>query len=320
MAIIAAFDKGVAKKMRLKKYLEFERNPNRPQLFLFSPELAKAMYPEAKPASKFVGTTFIDVTQQCGNSDTAAHFGGLTAKKIIDDFLNAPGKQKPVYLGWGSMISMPRKVLAEYCVRVAKHANQRAVVLGGEAKLSVDLLEDPELIEFAQENILFVESAPHEYLFPRMSAVVHHGGAGTTTTALRSGRPNIITPVLLDQYDHSRMIRDLGVGAGFKRQMQKISWKELGDAIFNVVNDKEMLERCELLAEKLRAENGARVAAHDIESFWDKYCADGRFPDLFKSSMMSDEYKGRTRWSLGSFLKVAAPVAIAAALAKTVFN
>ena len=50
------------------------------------------------------------------------------------------------------------------------------------------------------EDILFVKDIPHEWLFPKMSAVVHHGGAGTTAEGLRAGVPSVIIPYGNDQF------------------------------------------------------------------------------------------------------------------------
>ena len=58
----------------------------------------------------------------------------------------------------------------------------------------------------------FIDSAPHEQLFPLMSACVHHGGAGTTGASLRAGKPTIICPFFGDQPFWAKRVEDLGVG------------------------------------------------------------------------------------------------------------
>ncbi|MFF4098711.1 glycosyltransferase [Streptomyces sp. NPDC001903] len=57
-----------------------------------------------------------------------------------------------------------------------------------------------------------VDEAPHAWLLPRTAAVVHHGGAGTTTTALRSGVPSTAVPHQFDQHYYARRLALLGVG------------------------------------------------------------------------------------------------------------
>jgi len=118
-------------------------------------------------------------------------------------------------------------------------------------------------------------------LFPKVAATVHHGGAGTTTAALRAGKPTIITPVFADQWDFSRMVRDLNVGVGFDKQFQKISWQELGDAICQCTQDESIIKNATELGEKLRIENGAKKAKELIEDFWEKYGEKGEFHNHF---------------------------------------
>src|SRR5699024_8744963 len=61
------------------------------------------------------------------------------------------------------------------------------------------------------EDVLFVDGEPHELLLPRTRAVVHHGGAGTTAAALRSGIPQVVVPFVLDQPFFGRRVREIGV-------------------------------------------------------------------------------------------------------------
>jgi UDP:flavonoid glycosyltransferase YjiC (YdhE family) len=62
------------------------------------------------------------------------------------------------------------------------------------------------------QAILSVGSLDHAQLFPRVDLVVHHGGAGTTATALRAGIPQLIIPHIVDQFFHARRVAELGLG------------------------------------------------------------------------------------------------------------
>ena len=64
-----------------------------------------------------------------------------------------------------------------------------------------------------------------------MSAVVHHGGAGTTNASLRSGSPTIVTPIFFDQFDHAYLVSKLGVGVGFSKHFKDISKSDLAESI-----------------------------------------------------------------------------------------
>lgn len=264
---------------------DFERR-RMPLIVLWSPELAAPMHgDDIDPQLRFVGSAVIESKAQLRKLDS---FGGSLTKEKIDAFLKAG--PKPVYLGWGSMISKSKEYMVELCARALYRSQQRGIILGGFAQLDMATLEslptlEPEIVEYARTNLIFVHEAPHEWLFDKVAAIIHHGGAGTTTAALRAGVPTIITPVFVDQFDHARLVRLLGVGIGFSEQLQRISWQSLGDAIVKVVSDMEMANKAAALGEKLRQETGAVRAADEVASFWDTYCVTGKFWDLFPGSV-----------------------------------
>jgi sterol 3beta-glucosyltransferase len=159
-------------------------------------------------------------------------------------------------------------------VKALMHANERGVILGGYAGLSLELLceatDDQDVISYAKLYILFVEAASHEWFFPLVKCIVHHGGAGTTQAALRSGVPTIITPVFMDQFCHSHAINELGVGKGFKHGMKKLTHTELGSAIMAVVQSEEIRKRCKEVSTTIRQENGNETAAKVIKKILDE--------------------------------------------------
>jgi sterol 3beta-glucosyltransferase len=112
------------------------------------------------------------------------------------------------------------------------------------------------------ENIFMLESAPHSWLFPRMAAVVHHGGAGTTAEGLRAGVPSIIIPHANDQYAWGRRVYELGVGPKPIRR-KELSVQNLADAIRAALTD-DIKRKAGELGEKIRAERGAENAAKVI--------------------------------------------------------
>ena len=140
---------------------------------------------------------------------------------------------------------------------------------------------EPDVMEYAKQNLLLVTVTPHEWLFPRVSCTVHHGGAGTTTSALRAGVPTIVTPVAADQFDNSYLVRAMGVGVGFEKRLGLITGKELGDAILHVMANRTIFQASRNLADKMLAEDGAGTAVKEIEAFWKDYCVTGRFFDVF---------------------------------------
>merc|ERR1712032_1370389 len=101
------------------------------------------------------------------------------------------------------------------------------------------------------------------WLFPRCACTVHHGGSGTTAAALRAGKPTVITPVFLDQFDHAEMVSRLGVGVG-TRQLQKVSVSVLAAAITRVCTNAAMETRAAALGQQLMGEDGVAAAVGAI--------------------------------------------------------
>lgn len=107
----------------------------------------------------------------------------------LEAFLRAGSP--PVYAGFGSMPKMDQAGNVPLIVRAARSAGQR-VVIG-------KFWDEPS--EFSNsDDVFFIKRYPHLKLFPRMAAVIHHGGAGTTAACAISGVPQIIVPHILDQY------------------------------------------------------------------------------------------------------------------------
>jgi sterol 3beta-glucosyltransferase len=298
---------------RYKKFIMRQgRNPSLPSLTLVSPTIAKELYSNEPKINRFVAAAVLNREQQWDRDD---YFGGKETFNKLERFLEQGSK--PLYIGWGSMMVKSPKYMVEHCIRALHHAKQRAVVLGGLAELSQEVLErtgiDPELIEYAKKNVLFVKQAPHEWLFQRVSVIVHHGGAGTTTAALRSGVPTIITPVLLDQFDWSYLIRKLQVGHGFKKPFYQISWQELGEVIDQVVSSSDAASRAADFGAKLRAEDGSSNSVDEIEGYWNEWVLSGKFHDMVPPPRTHGQ-RGTTTTTVG-LISVAAIVGAAAFVA-----
>jgi vancomycin aglycone glucosyltransferase len=109
----------------------------------------------------------------------------------------------PVYVGFGSMPMQGTENLAQVVVEAVRAQGRRAIVSRGWADLS--LIDDAD-------DCFALGEANHQALFPRVAAVVHHGGAGTTSTATRSGTPQVVVPQLADQPYWAGRVADLGIG------------------------------------------------------------------------------------------------------------
>ena len=177
---------------------------------------------------------------------------------------------KPVYLGWGSMIAISAQHMLTLAVRTLMQLGRRGIILAGWAGLTTELLADctdPDaaaLRAYAEAKVLVLDkSAPHEWLFPRCDALVHHGGAGTTASAMRSGVPSVITPCFCDQPEVAAKVEKLGAGIALT-QFHSVTAKQLAEGLRRALHDPEMRQRAREVGEALRAEDGATTAANDI--------------------------------------------------------
>lgn len=118
--------------------------------------------------------------------------------------------------------------------------------------------------EVVPDNVFVVDAAPHHWLFPRMAAVVHHGGAGTTAEGVRAGVPSVIVPFIFDQPFWGARIKALRLGPDPIPQ-KKLSADRLADAISVAVTDLTIKQRAESYGTAIRAENGIGNAVKIIK-------------------------------------------------------
>ena len=169
------------------------------------------------------------------------------------DFLQA-GKP-PVYVGFGSVGDPTRAdQTTRLVIEALKRSGQRGVLATGwNAMIRVKDVPD---------DMYFLESVPHSWLFPRMAAVVHHGGAGTTAAGLRAGVPSVILPFSNDQFAWGLRVYELGVGTRPIPQ-KKLTIENLSSAIHAALAPEVQFAASEL-GKKIRSERGAETAAQIV--------------------------------------------------------
>ncbi len=161
----------------------------------------------------------------------------------------------PIYFGFGSINLGDGEAKTRLVLRALELSGQRGIILTGWGGLtSVS----------APPQVLFVDNVPHAWLFPRVAAVLHHGGAGTTSAGLRAGVPSIVTPLAGDQSAWAERVAQLGVGPQMP-EVKKLTAEKLAGAINVAVNDSALRARAAALGEKIRAENGVARAVELIE-------------------------------------------------------
>ena len=168
------------------------------------------------------------------------------------DFLDAG--PPPVHIGFGSMSSRNPAETARVVLEAVRLAGCRAIVSEGWGGMAFDRLPD---------QVISVRDVPHEWLFPRVKAVVHHGGAGTTAAAIRAGKPSIICPFVADQPFWGDAVRKLGIGPEPISQ-RKLRPGNLARAIDQAVGDVRMQSRAITLGEEVSAEYGVARAVEIV--------------------------------------------------------
>ncbi|KAF3667418.1 Sterol 3-beta-glucosyltransferase UGT80B1 [Capsicum annuum] len=129
---------------------------------------------------------------------------------------------KPVYIGFGSMPLDDSKKTTEIILEALKNTGQRGILNQGWGDLGT--------FQEIPENVFLLAECPHDWLFPQCSAVVHHGGAGTTAAGLRAGCPTAIVPFFGDQFFWGDRIYQKGLGPA-PIPISQLSVEGLSDAI-----------------------------------------------------------------------------------------
>ncbi|MFO0889615.1 MAG: glycosyltransferase [Isosphaeraceae bacterium] len=171
----------------------------------------------------------------------------------LRDFLDSG--PPPVLVGFGSMAGRDPARTTRIVLEAMERTGQRGILVMGWGGLGC-----PE----APAGIYVAESVPYDWLLPRVAAVVHHGGAGTTAVALRAGKPSVVCPFVADQPFWGRRVAALGVGPRPIPQ-RKLNATDLATAIRTATTDPEMQRRAADLGARLRAEDGTAAAATLIE-------------------------------------------------------
>jgi sterol 3beta-glucosyltransferase len=180
-----------------------------------------------------------------------------TPPAALEEFLAAG--DPPVYVGFGSMAGRDPRRVTGLVIEALRRAGLRGVLATGWGGLTPGELP-PTLFQLDQ--------APHDWLFPRVAAVVHHGGAGTTAAGLRAGRPTVICPFFGDQPFWGRRVHELGAGAAPIPQ-KRLTADGLAAALRYVTRGPEVARAAGALAEKIRGEPGVANAVAAVEKLSD---------------------------------------------------
>ncbi|KAG0647138.1 Autophagy-related 26 [Hyphodiscus hymeniophilus] len=184
-----------------------------------------------------------------------------TPPRELSNFIDkarADGK-KIVYVGFGSIVVQDSAALTNTIIKSVLKADVRCILSKGWSdrldKKGANEIEAP-----LPPEIIQIKSAPHDWLFARIDAAAHHGGAGTTGASLRAGLPTIIKPFFGDQYFFGSRVEDLGVGIF----LRKLNVSVFSRALWEASHSERMIIKAKVLGEAIRKENGVDTAIQSI--------------------------------------------------------
>jgi len=209
---------------------------------LFSPLLAP-LQPDYPANFVVAGHSFHDRFMEAGEALRPAH----------EEFFDAGAP--PIVFTLGSFFVRDRVDHFRACVGAAQNLGRRALLL----------LHADDLAEFGSgfsKDVMALSYVPHSWVFPRACAVVHHGGIGTSGQAMRSGVPQLITPVMGDQFDNAARLERLGIAKTLVAK--KATMESLRDSLARLFSDENCANRARDVSAIVEKEDGARVAARII--------------------------------------------------------
>ncbi|MGH2915000.1 MAG: glycosyltransferase [Solirubrobacteraceae bacterium] len=167
------------------------------------------------------------------------------------------GGEAPIYVGFGSM-PVPagdRDRVASLLLAALRRTGQRAIVCGSA------LADAPVLL--AADGVLTAPELPHERLFERVRAVVHHGGSGTVGAGLRAGLPTLVTPFVFDQFFWGQRVRRLGAGPA-PLPFRSLSSRRLAGRLAQLASGRYDAAAARL-GERIRAHDSVACAVRELE-------------------------------------------------------
>ncbi|NOX76030.1 MAG: glycosyltransferase family 1 protein [Gammaproteobacteria bacterium] len=167
-------------------------------------------------------------------------------------FINAG--EPPIYVGFGSMSGFDSKRLLNIFSPVL--AGRRVIYAPGWSEYDASLLPVESLI---------VDNIPHDWLFPRVSLVIHHGGAGTSHAAAIAGTPSVVIPFAGDQFFWAHRLTQLGV-APKSSSLMKVN-ATIFKKMLEAASSQVMIENSRALAQRMKSEDGVGDAVQHVERF-----------------------------------------------------
>jgi len=160
----------------------------------------------------------------------------------------------PIYIGFGSIVVDDPTKMTKMMIDAVKKSGQRALISKGWGGIGLNELDIPDSIMILDKDI------PHDWLFDKVSCVIHHGGAGTTAAGISAGKPTIIIPFFGDQPFWGSMVHKAGAGP------EPVLYKDLtSDKLVELIKEAlkgSTIEKAKMMAKSIEKENGCEDGAN----------------------------------------------------------
>ncbi len=169
------------------------------------------------------------------------------SQDLLDFLANG---EKPIYIGFGSMPDKNPQATVQMMLDALAQTGKRGIIHTGWAGLQAEQLPD---------DIFLLNRAPFDWLFPQMEALIHHGGSGTTSAAIRAGVPCTVVSHMGDQPYWGRRVHELGMGSK-PIERHKLTTQHLVRMIDEMTQSDKMKNTAQAMSKKLKQENGVAEA------------------------------------------------------------
>ena len=210
-------------------------------LALFDPVLAAAQ-PDWPERTCLCGAALHDAS--------APEHAAAASDEAFERFMAAG--PPPVVFALGSSAVWLAQEYWPHAIAACRRLGVRGLLLTGEP-----------LQRSLPEGIAAFDYLPYSRVFPRAAAICHQAGIGTLSHALRSGRPQLLTPAGFDQFDNAARAARLGVGQSLPLRHAKASGR-LTRALRALLENPTHAEAAAQVAARLRGVDGAAKAAEYI--------------------------------------------------------
>ncbi|MBI5842808.1 MAG: hypothetical protein HZB19_22175 [Chloroflexi bacterium] len=176
----------------------------------------------------------------------------------MKDFLSSG--ESPISISFSSMVNREAERVTREAMGAIRKTNHRAIFLTGWNGYRPERIPD---------NMLFLDAASHQWLFPRCKILIHHGGAGTTGAGLRAGVPNVVVPHTADQPFWGKRVNVINAGPK-PIPVHRLNAERLASAIVEAGDD-AIRKRVQDIGQRIRGEDGVGKAVAIIEKYSSKF-------------------------------------------------